>query len=92
MIAQYKALHNAPCHESASLSSETLLAGIYTGEIISVIDRVRSDATIRVMVADRGWASVTTPDGELQLELVDESEYWYIPQNSVYLREECDRE
>ena len=92
VIAQYKALHNAPCHESASLSSETLLAGIYTGEIISVIDRVRSDATIRVMVADRGWASVTTPDGELQLELVDESEYWYIPQNSVYLREECDRE
>eukprot|EP01043_Picozoa_sp_COSAG02_P031460 COSAG02_NODE_2054_length_9987_cov_26.435882_2_plen_1474_part_00 len=91
VIAQYKALQNTPCHEEEGLGSETLLAGIYAGDVISIIDRVRVDGTIRVQ-SERGWASVATPDGELQLELIDESTYLYNPQKAVNLRGECDHQ
>jgi hypothetical protein len=64
-----------------------LLAGIYAGDEISAIDRVKVNGTIRVQ-SERGWASVATPEGELQLELIDESTYLYKPQKAVNLREE----
>lgn len=88
-IAQYKAVHNTPCHQGSSLSSEVLLAGIYAGDVISVTERVRVDGMMRVK-CERGWASVTDSDGEVFLEIVDNSEYWYTTLNAVNLRTECD--
>lgn len=90
VIAKYKALHNTPCYEAASLESEMTLGGVYTGDVISVTARVRTDGTIRVQ-SDRGWASVADPDGELNLELVDEPEYWYLSLTSISLRETPDQ-
>ena len=87
IIAQYKALHNVTCHVGANPTSEANLAGVFAGDYISVTERVRMGGTIRVK-CEKGWASVTNTDnGELNLDVVENSSYKYMTLSAVNLRQ-----